>query len=82
MEHHKDCDKCHTTMGLDDGCEWPDAGPYYCWSCAHEIIAEQSQLVKDLAMLVRRLVTEKQVVKKAKDFLVRKGLQGSPLRDT
>ena len=53
-------------MGLDDGFEWPDTGPVYCWSCAHDVIADQNQLIKDLATFVRRLATEKQVVKKAR----------------
>ena len=78
----RDCDECHKTMSLDDGVEWPDSGPIYCWGCAHDKLNDQGRILADLSMLVSRLCSgnDSKKATQAKEYLTRKGLQGSPLR--
>ena len=40
-EQDSSCLLCHTTMGLDFGCEWPDdPRMLLCWSCMSNVLAE------------------------------------------
>jgi hypothetical protein len=42
-----ECAKCHCTIAVDDGCEWPKDG--LCWVCQHERIRELEQANATLA---------------------------------
>lgn len=40
-EQDSSCLLCHATMGLDDGCEWPDDPRLLlCWSCMSNVMGE------------------------------------------
>ena len=66
------CERCETETGLNERiteleARTPDKA--------------QQLIIEDLAMLVRRFCAGRNIADKAMDYLVRKGLQGSILRD-
>lgn len=74
-----DCAKCHRTLMLNEGCEWGEP-PYICDDCINSM---KDAVIKDLALLVRRLCNRcqgTQISKDAMDYIKRKNLLGTILR--
>lgn len=79
MGHYDSCREgyCHCGQGLDSKGK--------CYSGCKTPLELRDQTITDLAMLVmrlcRKLPKESRIAKDALDYLVRKNLTGSPLRN-
>ena len=46
------CAKCHLSLYLESGREWPQQ-KLYCWACAHERIGELEAQLEAIAALLK-----------------------------